>query len=120
MSVTTQSEIMNYDPNMTLCGHLAKQTVLLTFGQWHYRQTYEVVVGGNLTGLDVITCAVESLYASLPYDYFVDDEGQKQAIATIVIGELECSDEECLGEQWLGEMLVAAQIISIEPAGVIA
>lgn len=120
MSVTNQSEIMNYDPNMTMCGRLTKQTVRLTFGQWKYRQTYEVVVGGNLTGLDVITCAVESLYASLPCDYFHDDTGEEQAVATIAIGDLECSDEECLGEQWLGEMLVAAQIINIEPDGVIA
>ncbi|SQM81178.1 Uncharacterised protein [Escherichia coli] len=68
-SIETQcssSEVMNYDPNLTLYGRMAKQTVLLTFGLWEYRETFEVSVGGNLTGLDVISCAIESLYATLP------------------------------------------------------
>ncbi|EEQ3874799.1 DUF5406 domain-containing protein, partial [Escherichia coli] len=33
---------MNYDPNLTLYGRMAKQTVLLTFGLWEYRETFEV------------------------------------------------------------------------------
>ncbi|EPB0159049.1 DUF5406 family protein, partial [Escherichia coli] len=28
----TQPQIMNYDPNLTSCGRMAKQTVRLTFG----------------------------------------------------------------------------------------
>lgn len=62
MTSITQTNVMNYDPNMTLCGRLAKQTVRLTLGLWEYRQTFEITVGGNLMGLDVITCAIESLY----------------------------------------------------------
>nr|MCD4237043.1 DUF5406 domain-containing protein [Escherichia coli] len=54
-----QPQIMNYDPNLTSCGRMAKQTVRLTFGLWEYRETFEVTVGGNLTGLDVISCAIE-------------------------------------------------------------
>ncbi|WP_249509223.1 DUF5406 family protein, partial [Escherichia coli] len=33
----TQPQIMNYDPNLTSCGRMAKQTVRLTFGLWEYR-----------------------------------------------------------------------------------
>ncbi|EKF2990675.1 DUF5406 family protein, partial [Escherichia coli] len=54
---STTAAIMNYDPNMTLCRRMARQTVRLTLGQWEYRETFEVDVVGNLTGLDVITCA---------------------------------------------------------------
>lgn len=115
----TQAGVMNYDPNMTTCGHLAKQTVRLTFGQWEYRGTFEITVRGNLTGLDVIASAVESLYASLPCEYF-DEEGKGRAVASIQLGELECADEDCLGEQWLGEMLIAAEIISMEADGVLS
>lgn len=117
----TQPQIMNYDPNMTMCGRLAKQTVRLTFGQWEYRETFEVTVGGNLTGLDVISCAVESIYESLPCEKILNmDAGEMDIVATIQIGELECMDEDVLGEEWLAGMLIAAEIISIEPDGKLA
>lgn len=117
----TQPQIMNYDPNMTMCGRLAKQTVRLTFGQWEYRETFEVTVSGNLTGLDVISCAVERLYESLPYEQILNvDTGKIDIVATIQIGELECMDEDILGEEWLAGMLIAAEIINIEPDGKLA
>ncbi|MBB7313003.1 DUF5406 family protein [Escherichia coli] len=115
-SIETQcssSEVMNYDPNLTLYGRMAKQTVLLTFGLWEYRETFEVSVGGNLTGLDVISCAIESLYATLPYE---EVEDERDIIATINIGGMECKDENLNGELWLAGMLISAVIISIEPA----
>ncbi len=74
----TQPQIMNYDPNLTSCGRMAKQTVRLTFGLWEYRETFEVTVGGNLTGLDVINCAIESLYATLPYEEVPDERTGKR------------------------------------------
>ncbi|ENH5344435.1 DUF5406 family protein [Escherichia coli] len=108
---------MNYDPNMTLCGRMAKQTVRLTFGLWEYRETFEVTVGGNLTGLDVINCAIESLYVTLPYEEVLDERtGETDIMATINIGELICQDEDLSGELWLAGMLISAEIISIEPA----
>jgi hypothetical protein len=117
----TQPQIMNYDPNLTLCGRMAKQTVRLTFGLWEYRETFEVTVGGNLTGLDVISCAVESLYESLPNEKILNlDTGEIDTVATIQIGELECMDEDVLGEVWLAGMLIAAEIINIEPDGKLA
>lgn len=108
---------MNYDPNLTSCGRMAKQTVRLTFGQWEYCETFEVTVGGNLTGLDVISCAIESLYATLPYEEVEDERtGETDIMATINIGELTCQDEDLSGELWLAGMLISAEIISIEPA----
>ncbi|EOP1872668.1 DUF5406 family protein [Escherichia coli] len=119
-SIETQcisSEVMNYDPNLTLCGRMAKQTIRLTFGLWKYRETFEVTVGGNLTGLDVISCAIESLYATLPYEEVEDERtGETDIMATINIGELTCQDEDLSGELWLAGMLISAEIISIEPA----
>ncbi|ENU6056635.1 DUF5406 family protein [Escherichia coli] len=119
-SIETQcisSEVMNYDPNLTLCGRMAKQTIRLTFGLWKYRETFEVTVGGNLTGLDVISCAIESLYATLPYEEVEDERtGGTDIMATINIGELICQDEDLSGELWLAGMLISAEIISIEPA----
>ncbi|EFJ2828368.1 DUF5406 family protein [Escherichia coli O21:H21] len=110
--------IMNYDPNMTLCGRIAKQTVRLTLGQWEYRETFEVAVVGNLTGLDVIRSAIENLYEGLPYEEIHNAKtGSTEVYATVRIGDLECTDEELLGEYWLESMLIAAEIISIEPAG---
>ncbi|HGC0416133.1 TPA: DUF5406 family protein [Escherichia coli] len=109
----TQPQIMNYDPNLTSCGRMAKQTVRLTFGLWEYRETFEVTVGGNLTGLDVISCAIESLYATLPYE---EVEDERDIIATINIGGVKCKDENLIGELWLAGMLISAEIISIEPA----
>ncbi|EOP1507691.1 hypothetical protein BvCmsHHP056_03586 [Escherichia coli] len=119
-SIETQcisSEVMNYDPNLTLCGRMAKQTIRLTFGLWKYRETFEVTVGGNLTGLDVISCAIESLYATLPYEEVEDERtGETDIMATINIGELTCQDEDLSGELWLAGMFISAEIISIEPA----
>lgn len=115
-SIETQcssSEVMNYYPNLTLCGRMAKQTVRLTFGLWEYRETFEVTVGGNLTGLDVISCAIESLYETLPYE---EVEDERDIIATINIGGVKCKDENLIGELWLAGMLISAEIISIEPA----
>ncbi|QTA23913.1 hypothetical protein FYK18_10085 [Escherichia albertii] len=108
---------MNYDPNLTLCGRMAKQTIRLTFGLWEYRETFEVTVGGNLTGLDVISCAIESLYETLPYEEVRNEcTGGTDIMATINIGELTCQDEDLSGELWLAGMLISAEIISIEPA----
>lgn len=116
MSATTQQEIMNYDPNMTLCGRMARQTVRLTFGQWQYRGSFDVAVGGNISGLSVIRSAVENLYESLPFISLYNDEtGENDEIAVIHIGKLACTDEDLRGDGWLGDMLISAEIISIEP-----
>lgn len=105
---------MNYDPNMTNSGRMAKQTVRLTFAQWEYRKTVEVVVGGNCTGLTVIECAVDNLYDSLDETDF----GSVQLELEAMDGSgdtLCCEDDEGHGEEWLKDMLISAEIVSIRP-----
>jgi hypothetical protein len=115
---------MNYDPNMTNSGRMAKQTVRLTFGMWEYRKTMEVEVGGNCTGLAVIECAVSIAYGQLEQRGLY---GSKQTMAVIDMpslkdpdDELECDEgsegyDRLRGEDWLKDMLISAEIIAIRP-----
>ncbi|WP_260679826.1 DUF5406 domain-containing protein [Serratia liquefaciens] len=118
MTVITKTApaVMNYDPNLTLCGRMAKQSVRLTFGQWQYRTSMEVVVGGNCNGLSVIECAVGLAYEQLgSVSFFNDDTAEDDLMKVINIGELQCLDEWLEGEDWLKGMLISAEIINIEP-----
>ena len=101
---------MNYDPNMTNSGRMAKQTVNLVFQQWDYTAEIEQVVGGNCTGLSVIDCAVCNAYECLDAD-----RNTPFILMTNPGGEvLHCGDDEDRGEDWLKDMLVRAEIVSIE------
>lgn len=114
-------ETMDYDPNMTLCGCMAKQTVRLTFAMWKCRATVEVDVGGNCTGLTVIDCAVGVAYGQLEQRPFRNQKGKDDSYAVIRMPHiesedtLEATDEDLQGEDWLKDMLVAAEIIAIRP-----
>lgn len=55
-------EVLNFDPNLTLCGRTVNQEVRLTFAQWDYQLTETVTVGGNCTGIGVIEFAVERFF----------------------------------------------------------
>jgi hypothetical protein len=106
--------MMNYDPNLVLCGRTAKQRVRLTFGQWDYRKTIETIASGNCQGLDVIECAAETVYDRLGDDVM----GNKEIRLAREGGEeLICSDgaRGCDGYSFLKEMLIAAEIIDIKP-----
>lgn len=105
--------LMNYDPNLVLCGRMAKQTVRLTFGNWQARCVKETVVSGNCTGFDVIEAAVENIYEELPTDKW----GSKTIVMESSDDTLECSDDDGREEMWLKDMLIAAEIVSIEPCG---
>ncbi|EFS2651741.1 DUF5406 domain-containing protein [Salmonella enterica] len=111
--------LTDFDPNMVACGRAVKQTVRLTFGRWRYRGTFEVDVRGNVTGLDAIRYAVESLYESLPSVVVTDDDDQEcdMEMATIELDGITCDDDELRGEDWLADMLVSAEIIRYEPDG---
>lgn len=112
----TQHQVMNYDPNYTLCGRMAKQTVRLTFGQWRHRGTFDVSVSGNITGLEVIRAAVDSLFESLStVPFFNDETGENDKMSTISLGRLQCMDDDLRREEWLADMLISAEIIAIEP-----
>lgn len=104
------AQIMDYDPNLTNSGKRAKQTVRLTFGQWDYRATREVVVGGNCTGRSVIDSAVWRAYEELEGDRSPRIELTRANGDTLL-----CTDDEDRGEDWLSDMLVAAEIIAIVP-----
>lgn len=112
---------MDYDPNLTLCGRMARQKVRLTFGIWEYRKTVEVEVGGNCTGLTVIDCAAGMAYEQLEQRPFYNhDRGHDDNYAVIVMENadgdtLDTGDEDLQGEDWLKDMLISAEIISIEP-----
>lgn len=110
---------LNYDPNLTYCGRRAVQRVRLTFGQWDYRKTMEVEVGGNCLGMTVINCAVGIAYDRLEQRGI---HGSDETYAVVMLQkldsqeeELECCDEENHGDEWLRDMLIAAEILSIEP-----
>lgn len=110
---------MNYDPNLTMSGNKAKQTVRLTFGQWDYRKTFEVEVGGNCRGLSVIEAAVDVVLDGLP-TYEWDGEVSILVLEKTEDGtvhELQCDDEEGHYEEWLKSMLLSAEIIAIRPDG---
>ena len=95
---------MNYDPNLTLSGRMATQTVRLTFGQWEYRKTMDVRVGGNCRGFAVIGGAVEIARDKL--------DG-RITLKNTDGDELTCEDDDD-DPDWLEDMLLNAQIISIE------
>ncbi|MGE4335342.1 MAG: DUF5406 family protein [Pigmentiphaga sp.] len=108
------SETMNYDPNMTNSGRMAKQTVRLTFGMWEYRKTVETEVGGNCTGLTVIDCAVSNAYEELPENRYGTAYLVMESLADPE-DTLQCEDDEDQREDWLKDMLVGAEIIAIRP-----
>lgn len=109
----------NYDPNMTLSGRMAKQTVQLTFQIWQYKATKEAVVGGNCMGFTVIDFAIAQVYESLPYQEIRYD-GKDYYVAEITLEDDEgnillCEDEENQRDDWLRDMLVSAEIVAIKP-----
>lgn len=105
---------MNYDPNLTCSGSMAKQTVRLTFGMWEYRKTLETEVGGNCTGLTVIDCAVGNIYDNLPENHYgaasMEMDAMDKSGDTLL-----CEDDEERGEEWLKDMLISAEITAIRP-----
>ncbi len=115
-------EIMNYDPNLTCSGSMASQTVRLTFALWQYRSQAEVIIGGNCTGLEVISAAVGSVYDKLEQRSIYNSA---DTYAVLLMADpndptqtLECGDDDpdgATGDDWLGNMLIAAEIIAIAP-----
>lgn len=96
---------MNYDPNLTNSGRMAKQTVELVFQTWEYKAARTVVVRGNCKGHSVIEAAIDIVEEELGFDE----------------GELVLTNEKgdtCGVELWefkLEDMLVEARITHIEP-----
>jgi len=106
---------MNYDPNLTNCGRMAKQKVRLTFGVWKYRTTRETIVGGNCLGLEVIDCAVSNVFEELDYKEIRGEQIEEIILEDADGNTLHCDDDEDRDEEWLKNMLVAAEILEIVP-----
>ena len=98
---------MNYDPNLVKDGKQTRQTVELVFQFREYTATKEVVVLGSGMGFGVIDDAIEILHERLE-----EYSGWKLL--------LRHPDKEGLLVDLffydLASMLVAARIVSIEPA----
>lgn len=102
---------MNYDPNMVMCGRIAKQVVRLTFGLWDYRAEMTETVGGNCTGFTVVEAAIKNVYEKL-----LGDHEYASITLTKPDGDtLFCDEDVTTGYEWLKAMLVSAEIVSITP-----
>lgn len=110
MTTPGLTPILDFDPNLTLCGRMIEQCVRLTFGQWRFRATMEVTVRGNLTGLPLVTAAVNRAYEML-----LGDHDYAALILRNDENTMECSDDDNEGEDWLAGMLVSAEIVAISP-----
>lgn len=108
----SEQKVMDYDPNMVLCGRKVKQVIELVFADWEYRATHTVTIGGNCRGMSVIDSAVEHLFEEL-YD---EDNGRAKLVLTNASGDT-LTDEDGDDEEWLKGKLISARILSIEPDG---
>lgn len=108
----SEEKMMDYDPNMVLCGRKAKQIVELVFADWEYRSTHAVTIVGNCRGMSVIDSAVERLFEEL-YD---EDRGHATLVLTNADGDT-LTDDEGEDEDWLKSKVISARILSIEPDG---
>lgn len=110
--------VMDYDPNLTSSGRMAKQIVKLVFGLWKYRTERSVTVGGNCTGLHVIGSAVSSVYNDLKSIKYNGKHYARITLTNSEGDELECEDEDYRCHDWLSDMLVGAEIVAIAPGEV--
>jgi Family of unknown function (DUF5406) len=104
--------VMDYDPNLVLCGSMADQEVELTFAKWTYRKVMRTKVSGNCKGMTVIESAVGRIYDELPLDRYSTTHIVLKDDATG--DKLDCGDEFDRGEEWLKDMLIKAEILSIK------
>jgi hypothetical protein len=104
---------MNYDPNLTLCGRTATQTVKLRFQMWESTTERTVTIGGNCTGLTVMRSAVGKVYDDL-VESLPEDEPAEITLVNRDGDTLICEDEEDQGEDWLADMCVSIEIVEIQ------
>lgn len=109
------TQLSSYDPNWKW----GKHEVEITLMRWDYVSTHCVQVGGNTHGLNVMDCAVGSLYDSfLPDD---DEDNQIPSVKLIRPSDgavLICFDDEDRGEDWLQDMVVSLRIVGWYPMSV--
>jgi hypothetical protein len=99
--------VKKHDPNM----YWYKCTYAITLMMWDYSKTFEVEVGGNVLGFDLLETAVDALYDDLE----VDDDGRIVVELENPDGEtLICQDDEGQEESWLKEMVVSVVLVKQE------
>jgi hypothetical protein len=103
----TNTLIKKHDPNM----YWHKCTYAITLMQWDYSKIFEVEVGGNVRGFDLLETAVEVLYGDLE----VDDDDRLVIELKNPDGEtLLCQDDEDREEDWIKEMVVSVVLVKQE------
>lgn len=112
----------NYDPNIIYCDAVIK----ITLQAWEHKGTFEIISGGNMKGMDLISavCDEDSIYDALDSDQIInnrcelslvgDDESGADWFSCVLIDEK--GDEMKCEQEFsdLAEMIVAAEIISYE------
>jgi len=101
--------MFNNEPNMTRCGRICRQTVLLTFGLWDYRANVKTIIDGNEDGFFVIEEAIENIFNKIK-----ETPEEKLCMCDKLGDNLECFDDENLGIDWLKSMLISAEITERE------
>ena len=106
MSEQTQL-IKKHDPNL----YWHKCTYAITLMMWDYSKTFEVEVGGNVRGFDLLETAVDALHDDLE----PDDDGMLFVELENPNGEtLICQDDEGKEDSWLREMVVSVVLVKQE------
>lgn len=107
------AKVIDFDPNLTMCGRVAKFVVRLTFATWEYRKVVEVEMTTNMTGLDLIEYAAEKAWEQLE----CSEDAPEQACMIMTDAEgntMHCQDEDERGVDWLYDYIICAEIISVE------
>lgn len=126
----SDTAVLNYDPNFIRDGKSKK--VELTLGQWQFRKSFIVDVGGNVGGLSIIDAAAEMLYERFCDEADADesrgeyDDGSGAIIHvhlekpandgsgdmdTLLVEYDPIYDRD--GEDWVKGMVVKAEIIDL-------
>lgn len=114
----TDESLFNFEPEMNHGGFITKKIIKLTLGKYRLRESFEVEVINNSTGIDAIKSALYHIYKFLPFTESENYEGG--GYATIYIGGVGFNDEEGLQTAWLDDFLISAEIIRFEPAGTVS
>jgi len=102
---------INFDPNI----RFAKQTVLLTFAEWDFRKSVEVVVErSNCRGQSIIDFAIDTFYDQLCEAAENEDELLSIKLTNPAGEILVTEDDENHQEEWLRNLLIKAEIIAFE------
>lgn len=113
---------MNYDPNISWHDSVVK----ITLQQWEHKGTFEVPTGGNVKGMDIISCACDEdvIYDTLANNLIQNNQCQLKLMGedeegadwfSCILIDTNGDEMECEQEfSDLAEMIVAAEIISYE------